>query len=335
MNKMRIGIVGLLGMLSCILFLMSSCEQKNKYYLLEGSTMGTYYKIKYDGVQLFPKEIDSFLVRFNQSFSTYEPKSTISQFNQSIEGIELKDSSFALLYPYAESIANLTDGYFDYTVMPLVNAYGFGYAHQKTNNIDSILEFVGFEKVDFVDIEGKSWIVKEHANTELDFSAIAKGYAVDKIAELLDLKGINNYMIDIGGELRCKGVNDQSLVWKIGVDKPVKNATERIMAQVVFLPNMSIATSGNYRNFVEKEGKEFVHTVNPKTGLAFKNDLLSVSVVAKECYMADALATSMMAMGYQKADSFLRSNDYIQAYLIFQIGDTVNSKTYNGFEKLF
>lgn len=311
--------------------LLISCgEDLKSYKNYQGSTMGTYYKIKSDGPTIDQTEIDALLEAFNQSFSTYIPSSTISQFNQSKDSILIEDSAFTDFFPFAEGIAKLTEGYFDYTVMPLVNAYGFGYKKDKqTNNIDSIMEFIGF---DLVHLSKSGYMVKKHENVEIDLSAIAKGYGVDEVSKFLLQKGASNFMIDIGGEVICRGKNDKGEFWKIGIDQPIKNATEREIVQVVELPNKAIATSGNYRNFVESNGVEYVHTVNPKTGEAFQNNILSASVIAGECYMADALATSIMAMGFAKADSFLMNNSYIKAYIIFESEDSVKGAYYNKFE---
>lgn len=288
--------------------------------------MGTYYNISFLSEQPpadFQQQIDVLLASYNQSVSTYIPTSIISQVNQApAKKAILVDSLFTVVFQKAKEIYTATDKHFDPTIMPLVNVWGFGYKEKKTDGIDSLkidslLQLVDFKKVKLIDSLGKAYVIKEKAGIQLDFSAIAKGHGVDLVGELLQKKGIKNYLVDIGGELIAKGKNSVGENWTIGIEKPKENLPNRAVEQIAQLNNQALATSGNYRNFYEKEGKKYVHIINPKTGYAMPSNLLSVSVFTKDCMTADAYATAFMVMGLAAAKKTAVANKNLAVLFIY------------------
>ena len=302
------------------LVLLFFYKPKLEYIKINGNTQGTFYNITYEdrpGRNLQPK-IEQLFQRFDLSLSTYNPESVISKINRS-EAEDIKvDKYFKTVYNKAEEIYHLTDGAFDITVGPLVNAYGFGpeaAIEVDSHKIDSLKQLVGMHHVNM--IGGR--ITKKHENVKLDVNAIAQGYSVDVVAEFLEKKGITNYLVEIGGELITKGVNDKGQEWKIGIDKPIDNNFEagRNLQAVIAISGKALATSGNYRKFYEHEGQKFVHSIDPKTGYPVKSRLLSATVLAKDCMTADAFATAFMVMGVEKSIMFLSNHKELDAYLIY------------------
>ncbi|HMP98360.1 MAG TPA: FAD:protein FMN transferase [Cyclobacteriaceae bacterium] len=284
----------------------------------EGRTMGTTYHIQYfdkQGRNLKP-QVDSLLIVFNQSLSTYIPDAEISQFNLS--------ASFQFQLPYfypviasSKEIFEITDGYFDPTVMPLVNAWGFGPAKPSPPNakqVDSLMSFVGFDKIFF----NQDSVWKTDKRVQLDFSAIAKGYGADIVADYIQSKGIENLFVEIGGEVVAKGKNlARNRVWEIGILDPDSEPIHQRYKLFVSLDNKAIATSGNYYNYREVDGVKYSHTINPLTGYPVQHAILSASVFADDCMTADALATAFMAMGHEKAKEILHENKQWDAILIY------------------
>ncbi len=323
--------------LSLTVFLSACRSDKSPaFFHLRGKTMGTTYSIKYlDSLQRnFGNHVDSVLIAVNLSMSTYIDSSLISRFNavQDTNWFEV-DSLFAEVFKISKKVFEISNGSFDPTVMPLVNVWGFG--PQKnivpdSTLIDSLLILTGFSKIMFKETsfnknEIKYFIKKENPWMALDFSAVAKGFGVDVVAALLESKGIGNYMVEIGGEVRAKGKNARNVFWSIGIDKPVEEG-ERKIQTVIFLENQSLATSGNYRNFYLKDGKKYVHTINPLTGYPEINNTLSVSVIADNCALADALATACMVMGVDRAQAMMNEITDAAAYFIYA-GDNENFET--------
>jgi thiamine biosynthesis lipoprotein len=312
-----------------------SCNPAEKQLVkLEGKTMGTTYHISFltpeKNIGEFTKEdldarVDSLLKEFNLSVSTYIPSSTISRTNKPDTLIEA-DEYFAKVFRRAQEISGKTNGAFDVTVMPLVNAWGFGFTdtlHIDSSVIDSLRSLVDYRNVTLQEGEGKYFVRKKDKRIQLDFSAIAKGYGVDLVAMLLEKHGIENYMVEIGGEVRAKGKNSEGQWWEIGVEKPIDDASGKIheLMNVMPLKNKSLATSGNYRNFYYKDGKKISHEIDPKTGYPSQNNLLSVTVMADDCMTADAYATAFMVMGLDKTRSYLNQDTTLKAYLIFAAED--------------
>lgn len=297
---------------------------------LKGKTMGTTYSLLYrDSLERdFSFAIDSLLKAYNQEVSTYIPSSNISQFNQSEKGItllriDLREGHFERNFKLAKDIYEQTDGWFNPAVMPLVNYWGFGYTEKKaveqadSSVVDSLLTLVDFNSFGLKNQRAGAFIRKSNPKQQLDFSAIAKGDGVDEIGRFLEEQGLQHYMVEIGGEVRARGYQQDSLGWLVGINTPKTEASTKAMQAKVALNNMSLATSGNYRNFHEVNGVKYAHTINPKTGYPEQNRLLSVSVFAKDCARADALATGCMAMGLEKALKTIEQLDGVEAYFIY------------------
>jgi FAD:protein FMN transferase len=270
-----------------------------------GQTMGTTYSIKYipgvDSPELkeIGKVVNEELLKVNQQMSTYIDDSEISQFNasSSTDWFEVSADTAKVVH-LALSIHHLSNGAFDITVAPLVNLWGFGPTPEPDEMpsdavIDELLQFVGSEKLQ-VRLEPPA-LKKQIAGMKIDLSAIAKGHGVDRVAHKLDLAGVNNYFVEIGGEIRTKGTRLDGLPWQVGIERP--DPEKRALHQVVGLSNGSMATSGDYRNFLELSGKRVTHFIDPKSGRPVASELVSASVIADDCATADAIATALMASG--------------------------------------
>lgn len=311
-----------------LILILSSCSAPDAYVYNEGPVYGTYYHITYEspaGKDLH-EEIKNKFQEFDLSFSTFNPNSTISKINRN-EDIAA-DQWFINCFNKALEISELTEGAFDITVAPLVNAWGFGFKHKENITpelIDSLLQITGYEKVK---LAGNS-VVKENENLMLDMSAIAKGYTSDLIAGFLASKGCRNYMVEIGGEVVAKGVNAKGNPWRIGISKPQETeipVTQEIQA-IVQISGKALATSGNYRNFYVENGKKYAHTINPKTGYPVEHSLLSVTVLADDCMTADAFATAFMVVGLEKGVELAGKIPYIDVFFIYS-DDSGFNKTY-------
>lgn len=301
--------------------LFSSCnntEKKLQYIANTGEAHGTYYNIKYEYFKDIQNEIDQQTAIVDSSLSTYAPTSIISQINQDKPNVKL-DSLFIKVFYCGKEVFEKTNGAFDMTVTPVVNAWGFGFTdstHIDSLVIDSLLQYVNFDKIKI----DNNKIVKEKPEIMLDGSAIAKGFSVDFVAEYLEKQGIKNYLVEIGGEVRTKGVNDKGEIWTVGIDKPLFNQklNTRELQEVVSLNNRSIATSGNYRQYYFRDSIMYSHTINPKTGYPVQHSLLSASVIAPTCMLADAYATAFMVLGVDKALEIAEKDSIIETYLIYQ-----------------
>ena len=308
-----------------------------QYIRNSGFTQGTTYHFIYESPkgEDFQKELEAELEEFNQSLSNYHSTSVISKMNHNDSTVKA-DLLFETCFMKAMEISAITDGAFDLTVGLLVNAWGFGFEDaQKVDSktIDSLMQYVGYHKIKLEN--GK--LVKSHPNIKIDVNAIAQGYAVDVIAQWLEEKQIENYMVEIGGELRVKGINDKGTLWQIGIDKPIDGSseTDRELQNIVSLDNMSLSTSGNYRKFYEKEGIKYSHTIDPKTGYPVQHNLLSASVAAIDCMTADAFATAFMVLGLEKSIELANKLDYLEVYFIYS-DSTSQYRVYasEGFQKM-
>ncbi len=292
-------------------------EQMEPMYV-EGEAQGTTYHITYyDNEQRdLQPEIDQILQDFDKSVSTYLPTSLISRINQNDTTVEV-DAYFIACFNKAKEIWKMTNGAFDPTVYPLVNAWGFGPGkkqHIEQPIIDSILAFVGFEKIE---LKGKK-IIKTDPRVALDFNAFAQGYSVDVIARFLESKNCTSYIVEIGGEVYAKGKQASGENWLVGIEKPIDNKTNtNPLFMAATLENMAIATSGNYRRFIVENGVKYAHHIDPKTGYPTKNNLLSASVFSDACITSDATATGILVMGLEEAKQFLSAHPEIQVYLIY------------------
>ncbi len=310
----------------CSLTLLIACKQAQpilEYYSIQGETMGTYYNIKYSdrkGRNLKPS-IDSLLVAINQSLSTYIPDSYISKLNANKdENISMPiDSHFNTNYYEAIKIHHQTDGLYDPTIGAMTNYYGFGKDRRVLREnispvtLDSLKALVGLTKIQLEIKNDSCYISKNDPNLQVDFSSIAKGYAVDQISKLLSAKGCENHLVDIGGDGLAQGVNPSNLDWSIGINKPLENSALNDFALVITVTNKGLATSGNYRNFYTAGDIKYAHTINPKTALPEISTLLSVSIIADNCMLADAYATACMVMGLEKSQTLISKMEGIEA----------------------
>ncbi len=306
--------------ISFLLILLCSCGSKVDYKLYEinGKAQGTGYKISWydDKKEDFSRPVDSIFHAVDRSVSIYIDSSVISRINRNDPDVRT-DKIFRDIYNIARDVAAKTNGAFDFTVAPLVEAWGFGFKYRQpldSAEVDSILKHVGYNKTE---ITGSKFIKKDSLLT-IDFNAIAQGYTVDLIAKYLDGRGIDNYLIDVGGEIRAKGRKPDSSGWKVGIEKPTESHDGmRQVWKIIELKNNSLATSGSYRRFYIKNGKKYSHMINPVTGFPVTHNLLSVSVVTEECALADAYATAFMIMGLQKSIEFVKQNKPLKAFFIY------------------
>lgn len=305
-----------------VVILFISCDKTSDFYTIQGEAQGSTYSIKYiSHKELVTKfQIDSLLNVFDLSLSTYRPDSKISKINNG-DSTLVVDAFFEETFKASKQIFEETNGLFDPTVGVLVNAYGFGPNKKQENlsqkQIDSLLTFVGFNKVS---LNSNKTISKKHPETYFDFNAIAQGYAVDIVADFLKSKGIENLIVEIGGEIVAKGSNTiDNKNWTIGIDDPVQSQTTRTLITKIKIKDLGMATSGNYRKVITDSitGEKFVHTINPKTGKPQKGKILSATVLTNSCKMADGYATAFMVMDIEKSLEFLKNKPNLYVFFIY------------------
>lgn len=280
------------------------CQKARPAYTrLEGRAQGTTFRIVYadSASRDFSVSVDSIFRVIDRSMSLWDSSSLISLLNANDPAVRA-DAHFTKVFHRAWEISDQTDGQFDCTVGPLVKAWGFSYKKNlpppDSAQVDSLLRLVGYQKVQLED--GK--LSKGNPQIQIDFNAIAQGYTVDVLADFLEAGGVNNYLVEVGGEVRAEGRNERGEIWRIGIDKPVNDSEAgRPLQAVVALDGKSLATSGSYRKFVERHGQRFSHAIDPHTGFPITHTLLSVSVLAPDCMTADAYATAFLVMGLEKA----------------------------------
>ena len=294
------------------------CNPIDKQHFF-GTTQGSYYSIiYYDELnRSFIHEFDSIFKEVENSLSLWDENSIIRRVNRNDTAVVL-NKIFIDNFNYAMKAAELSDGYFDPTVGPLVSAWGFHFKEgmQMTPEIvDSIKQLVGYEKVKIEN--GK--VVKENSAMTLDFNAVAQGYTADMVADFLFSKNVNDFLVDVGGEIIAKGKKPNGDLWKVGIEKPAENKdSERIVQEIVELENKSIVTSGNYRKYVEQDGKRFSHSLNPMTGYPSENSLLSATIICENTAWADCLASICMVVGLDKAKDIIKALDYeVEAFFIY------------------
>lgn len=308
--------LGILSAVVIIVMLVVSKQRNVPYQKNSGFVFGTVYNITYQCNEDLQKDIEAELKKVDNSLSTFNPKSVISRVNRN-EPVDV-DDMFRQVFTLAENVSAETDGAFDITVAPMVNAWGFGFKSGKMPDdraIDSLKAIVGFHKVGLKNRR----VVKSNPATMLDCSAIAKGFGCDVVARMLTRKGIKNYMVEIGGEVVTCGVSDSRVPWRIGVTKPTDDSlnVNQELQTVLNVTNKAMATSGNYRNFYYRGGKKYAHTIDPKTGRPVQHSILSATVLADDCATADAYATSFMVMGMEKARRVLAKHPELMAYFIY------------------
>ena len=294
-------------------------QQSLPYQQSSDFIFGTVYKIVYQHDKDLSKEIREELMKVDYSLSPFNEKSVITAVNQNRDVV--LDTLFLDVFTKSMEISRETDGAFDITVAPLVNAWGFGFKNETRPTplqVDSLLQIVGYKKVRLEDNK----IIKQDRRMMLDCSAIAKGYGVDVVAHYLRSQGIQNFMVEIGGEVVTSGVNPKRLPWRVGVVKPSEDSlnVNNELQTILNVTDKAMATSGNYRNFYYKNGKRFAHTIDPKTGFPVQHSLLSATVLADECAVADAYATSFMVMGLERAKKLLERHPELMVYLIYDDG---------------
>jgi thiamine biosynthesis lipoprotein len=297
--------------------------QKNADFIF-----GTTYHITYQCDSNMAAGIKAELLKVDQSLSPFNENSIITAVNQN-KAVQL-DSMFLDVYNLAVQISDETDGAFDITVAPLVNAWGFGFKNSTLPSpyqVDSLRQIVGYQKVSLEN----GHIKKKDPRIMLDCSAIAKGYGCDVIAKFLRSRGVKNFMVEIGGEIVTSGLNPDRLPWKVGVTKPSDDSlsTSHELQTVLNVTDMAMATSGNYRNFYYKGGKKYAHTIDPKTGFPVQHNILSATVIAKSCAEADAYATSFMVMGLEKAQKVMERRPELMAYIIYSDQNGENAVWYS------
>lgn len=289
-----------------------------KEVYLRGTTMGTIaYNIKYLDPESrnFKKEIDSLLTDFNQALSTYIPDSEISVFNQTGE-VSFTSPYFFEVLLASSKVYHVSEGAFDPTLGPLIDAWGFGdgsTVNLDSTKVDSLLNFVGFNKLSF----DENAVKKLVPELKLNFSAIAKGQAIDVVADWLGSIGIENYMVEIGGEVRASGENIEGTLWRIGIEVPDESRLGGLF-DAIYLENQGLAASGNYRNFrVLEDGRKVAHTIDPTTGFPKMQTLLSATVLAPTCMLADGYATACMVMGIERSINMIEADETLEAYFIY------------------
>ena len=305
-----------------------SRQRSTPYQHDKGMVFGTVYHITYQSPQNLQKEIESQLAQVDASLSPFNKHSIITAINENRDTVVNK--MFTDVFTLAMKISDITDGSFDITVAPLVNAWGFGFkggAMPTRHQVDSLKRLVGYRKVSLAN--GR--VTKSDPRIMLDCSSIAKGYGCDVVANYLRSKGIDNYMIEIGGEIVTRGISEKRLPWKIGVTKPTDdslNVNQEIQT-VINVTDKAMATSGNYRNFYYKNGRKYAHTIDPATGYPVQHTILSSTVIADDCATADAYATAFMVMGLDKAKAVLSRHPELMAYFILAGADGNNDVWYS------
>ncbi len=323
-----------------VAILFISCDKTTDFYTIQGEAQGSTYSIKYISTEekVIKNQVDSLLTAFDLSLSTYRPDSKISKINSG-DSTVVVDDFFTETFQLSSQIYKETNGLFDPTIGVLVNAYGFGpnKKHQDLSQkqIDSLLQFVGFDKIA---LNSNKTISKKHNQTFIDFNAIAQGYSVDVVVNYLKSKGIENAIVEIGGELFALGKNTiDNKNWVVGIDDPLQKPEERTLISKVNLENLGMATSGNYRKVMidEKTGKKFVHIINPKTGLAQKNSVLSATVLSKSSGLSDGYATAFMLMTLEESKLFLQKHPELYVMLLYSDSDNkMQQFTTENFKKL-
>lgn len=311
------------------LVLISACSTKeNKLIIIEGKAQGTTWHVSYvseDGLN-HKQAIDSILKDIDLSLSTYVPESIISRVNNNEPGI-LVDSYFTDVFNKSLEVSQKTDGLFDVTIGPLVNAWGFDFSKKTSmdsKRIDSIIQFVDYKMLKLIGNK----LIKEKQEIKLDFNAIAQGYSVDVLALYLEKKGIKNYLVELGGELIAKG-NKNTENWKAGIEQPLENnPAERKLEAIIELNNKALCTSGNYRNFYVENGNRYAHILDPRNGFPAKQNILSASVLADDAMTADAYATAFMVMGLDRSKQFLEENKDLNLEVFFIYDENNTWKTY-------
>lgn len=304
-------------LLTTLLLVFASCKQQPNITKLSGAVFGTSYSVSYYSEVNYQQQFDSLFYVINKSMSTYQVNSDISKLNRNES--HTVDEHFIKVFNVSKEIFVKTEGAFDPSIGAIVNAWDFGPEGKIVGldslKIDSLMHSVGLDKVGL----NNHVISKQNSKTFLDFNAIAKGYAVDVIAEFLESKSVLDYLIEIGGEIRCKGINtEKKSAWTVGIDKPNFDGSQTVL-KAISLNDEAMATSGTYRKFkVDENGNRYAHIIDTRTGYPSKTNVLSVSVLAKDCMTADAYATAFQTMGIEKVSEFLKTHSELKVFFVFE-----------------
>jgi thiamine biosynthesis lipoprotein len=317
MNKKTLFTLFLLAV--AVFFLCYDFPKDKKYQHRDGFIFGTVYSVTYsnpDNKDL-SQQITNALDAVNNSLSMFNPQSTISKINNN-QPVEL-DSLFLTVWETGQYVSSCTKGAFDMTVAPLVDLWGFGLKNREqvtSAEVDSILQYIGYELA----VLESGEIHKAYPQMRIDAGAIAKGYACDVVADTLEAYGCTDFCVEIGGELVVKGLNSKGVNWHIAINKPVEDSLciNREIQEIVELTNCGMATSGNYRNFYEIDGKKYSHTIDPRTGYPVRHNLLSATIIAPDCMTADAWATACMVAGLEKSQIWIKNRSDLKGYLIYE-----------------
>lgn len=304
-----------------LLAAFASCNDSPKKFVVDGLAQGSYYEITYfdSRERDFKPQFDSIFALIDASVSLWVDSSVISKVNRN-EDVVL-DKVFVDNFNIAQEYAALSNGAFDPTVAPLVSMWGFSYKDDielTDDNIDSVRQLVDYRKVRIAD--GK--LVKDDVRIKLDFNAIAQGYTADVIADFLCRQGIDDYLVNVGGEIMAHGAKPDGSTWVVGIEKPAESwDSSPVMQTRVRLGDNGLVTSGSYRKYVERGGKRYSHTIDPATGYPVQHSLISVTVMAESSARADALASICMVMGFEKSLELIKSLGGVEAYYIFANAD--------------
>jgi len=327
-------IIWILFLVAATVVIVTRNHKKNIYRTETGLVFGTIYNVTYQSTRPLTAEIKETMRQIDYALSMFNDSSTISRVNRN-EPVAY-DPLFAKVVKRSLEISEDYRTGASTTVAPLVNAWGFGFKSQQFPDsamVDSLRQVVGYQKIT---LTPKGEVRKADPRVMLDCSAIAKGFAVDAVAQTLQQQGVANLMVDIGGEVYVKGQNPKLQDWRIGINKPEDDSlsVNRELQAVIRISRGAMATSGNYRNFYYKDGKKYAHTIDPHTGYPVQHSILSATVVADDCMTADAYATSFMVMGLERAEAFVRSHKRLQAFFIYAEGDTLRTFVTDGLARM-
>lgn len=315
-KKLKTWQLAFLALLIIGTVMIVSRQRNTAYQHANGFIFGTVYNITYQHDSDLHSLIRDELQKVDASLSPFNKTSVISAVNRNEDVVT--DDMFAEVFDRAMTISRETDGAFDITVAPLVNLWGFGFRNDvppTDRAVDSLRRLTGFDKVRMADRR----VVKSDPRVMLDCSAIAKGYGCDVVARLLRRRGVENFMVEIGGEVVVSGVSSKRVPWRIGVNKPTEDSlsTANELQATLSITDRAMATSGNYRNYYYKDGRRYAHTIDPCTGRPVQHSLLSATVLAADCATADAYATAFMVMGMERARKVLERHKELMAYFIY------------------
>lgn len=315
----------------CLSFI--ACNNKKHVYIEDnGEIFKTSYLVKYEYSHSLKREIDLVLADFDDSLNPFKESSIISKVNNNID--VRPDNYFTTVFNKAQQVSAVSEGLFDITISPLINAWGFGFKNMDNvtpERIDSLKRLTGYNRINIHN--GK--VIKEHPDIQLNASAIAKGYATDVVASLLESYGIKNYIVEIGGEIRAKGMNANDQYWRVGIDRPREDSMSynNPFQMIIALDNKAVATSGDYRKYYINEGKRFAHTINPQTGYPADNSILSATVIADDCMTADAYATVFMLADTAQTRKLAKKQQLSYMLILAKEGDNYEIVKSEDFER--